>query len=593
MPSVELHCISKAVPLSDGKHLALSVWCPQEPVAKAYPVVLITTRYWRAYAFKRNDQKAQIFYPLAVGLAAKDYRLAVADARGTGASSGMRLAETDAQEIADLGELIQWVAEQKWCDGRVATTGCSYSAITTLYSLVNAPDALKLGVCRAPDFDMYRHLFAPGGIVNRWFIESWGAVTAAQDANNVEGLFSNGYWPEPEGGAKNLLGVLPIDDDHDGSMLARSIQERQTTFNIANDIGTLEFIDGFITENNPPLYDPAIKQAIEKGATPCVVRCGWHDAGTALGALALYNTFAGPFRVTLGPLNHEGTYLVDPFQAGDGTVAERPPEGSSFNSRVKSLDQVLKDNKPITRAVEYFTLGKNRWNTTTQWPLSQTQYRRWYLSSNHQLTQDRPSIGQGDDIYQVDNTATTGRFNRWYAQSPDQPVLFPDRQQEDKKLLVYDTPPLAQDTEITGHPLVSLWLSSSASDGHFFAYLETIDPDGRVRLLTEGQLRGLHRKVSTDTPPYHFFGPYHSLKQQDAEPLVPNAVTEISFDLLPISVWLKKGQRIRLAIAGADADTFDPLDNKANLRVERNAIHASYIELPIIPYTEPAGDNYA
>ena len=77
---------------------------------------------------------------------------------------------------------------------------------------------------------------------------------------------------------------------------------------------------------------------------------------------------------------------------------------------------------------------------------------------------------------------------------------------------------------------------SNTTDGQFFVYLETVDPDGRVRMLTEGQLRGLHRKVSDDKPPYKMFGPYHSLKEKDALPLFLEKCTEIAFDLFPISV---------------------------------------------------------
>ena len=164
------------------------------------------------------------------------------------------------------------------------------------------------------------------------------------------------------------------------------------------------------------------------------------------------------------------------------------------------------------------------------------------------------------------------------------PVLFPDRQEDDKKLLVYDTQPLEHDVEITGHPVVHIWLRSTATDGQFFAYLETIDPDGRVRMLTEGQLRGLHRKISNENPPYHMFGPYHSLKEKDAQPLIPGEVAEISFDLFPISVLLKKGQRIRLAIAGADQAVFAPISDCESplIKVERNSIYPSFIDLPVV-----------
>ena len=81
------------------------------------------------------------------------------------------------------------------------------------------------------------------------------------------------------------------------------------------------------------------------------------------------------------------------------------------------------------------------------------------------------------------------------------------------------------------------------------------------------------------------FGPYHSLKEKDAAaPNVPGEVAEISFDLFPISVLLKKGQRIRLAIAGADKDVFAPIAGcgTPEITVERNSIYSSHIDLPVV-----------
>ena len=62
---------------------------------------------------------------------------------------------------------------------------------------------------------------------------------------------------------------------------------------------------------------------------------------------------------------------------------------------------------------------------------------------------------------------------------------------------------------------------STATDGAFFVYLEDVDEAGRVTYITEGQLRALHRKVSTDAPPFKMLVPYHSFKKKDGLPLVP------------------------------------------------------------------------
>ena len=585
----ELCSYSEYVPMRDGACMAVSVWLSEadHQSSQAFPVILITTRYWRELHTQTGQPPAlqKIFYPLIADYSRSGYRVVIADARGTGASFGRRLAEVDRYEVKDIGELVEWISNQHWCDGRVATSGTSYSGITTLYSLVMSSPALQTGVCRAPDFDMYRHLLAPGGIVNYWFIDTWGGCTAELDSNNITALYAGGYFPKPEQGADHVLGVRPVDQDKDGSLLAKAVAEHAGNFNIAEHRDQLAYIDNFWTEHNPPVFSPDNKAAIEKAGTPVVIRCGWHDAATQLGALSMFASFASPVRAIIGPWNHDGSYHVDPFQPGDGTTPSATDTAEGRALTIQSFDAHLKGDFPdIKRQVDYYTLGENRWKSTIQWPLANTQMQRWYCADQQQLSLAKPTAEKGFDQYQVDPTTTTGTFNRWYAQASNQPVYFPDRSEEATKLLVYDTPPLEADIEITGHPVVHLYLRCNTEDAQFFVYLETVDPDGRVRLLTEGQLRGIHRKVSKALPPYTMFGPYHSLQAKDAEPIIPSAITEISFDLLPISVLLKKGQRIRMAIAGADSDTFQPLvdTEQCIFEVQRNQLFCSCIDIPVI-----------
>ena len=591
MTNTRLICINEYVTMHDSTRLAVSSWLPNDHGVEGskYPVILITTRYWRANAFYHDEPEFQKYYPFAHFLMLNGYVLVAADARGSGASFGSRETEYSPAEVEDIGEVIEWVARQEWCDGRVVTEGTSYTAQTALYSLVTAPSALKAAVCHAPDFDMYRHLFAPGGIANHWFIESWGAVTQAQDSNDVEAVFAAGY-PPPLSGADNLSGVRPVDDDEEGLLLAEALAEHQSNFNVGNRPAHWVFVDAKPFGSHCFLFEPAYKERIETSNIPIVIRCGWHDAGTALGALSMITSFSNPMRVILGPWNHSRNIRVDPFE-NDGEELEISTPETVYGLTFRSVDDALKQSNWIDKdrgeyfgCVEYYTLGENCWKITRQWPLPQTTVQLLYLAEKHQLSGNKPVLKEGVDRYQVDPTNATGPNSRWRAQEVSKPILFPDRQKEDKKLLVYDTPPLEKDVEITGHPVVNLYIRSSATDGQFFAYLETIDPDGRVRMLTEGQLRALHRKISDEVPPYRMFGPYHSLKKKDAQPLIPGEVAQITFDLYPISVLLKKGQRIRLAIAGADKDVFAPIPGceEPQISIERNSIYASYIELPII-----------
>ena len=77
-----------------------------------------------------------------------------------------------------------------------------------------------------------------------------------------------------------------------------------------------------------------------------------------------------------------------------------------------------------------------------------------------------------------------------------------------------------------------------------------------------------------------------SLVQAQMTPrrLLPGEVTELTFGLLPTSVLIKQGHRIRIALAGHDKDNFAriPATGTPTITIARNALHASFIDLPII-----------
>ena len=192
----------------------------------------------------------------------------------------------------------------------------------------------------------------------------------------------------------------------------------------------------------------------------------------------------------------------------------------------------------------------------------------------------------GSDTYTVDFEANTGESNRWWEMGAvvGKTVVYGDRSDAASHLLAYTTAPLEQDMEITGYPVVTLHVTSTHEDVAFFVYLEDVDERGRVFYVTEGLLRALHRKVSSEPSPYRLQVPYHSFKEEDAMPLVPGEVAEITFGLQPTSVLIRKGHRIRIGIAGHDQGTFVriPAEGTPVITVARSRIHASCIDLPVL-----------
>ena len=234
----------------------------------------------------------------------------------------------------------------------------------------------------------------------------------------------------------------------------------------------------------------------------------------------------------------------------------------------------------------YYTLGEERWKRTPVWPPQGTAMERWYLAAGHTLSRSLPADEPGTDTFAVDFQASTGDCNRWWEMGPvfRQTVIYARRAEAARHLLTYTTPPLPEDVEIAGHPVVMLQVASTEPDCAFYVYLEDVDERGQVTYVTEGQLRAIHRKVSAEPPPYCLQVPYHSFKEADAQPLVPGEVAEITFGLLPTSVVIRKGHRLRLGIAGHDEGTFIriPAAGTPVWTVARNRDYASYIDLPVV-----------
>jgi putative CocE/NonD family hydrolase len=389
------------------------------------------------------------------------------------------------------------------------------------------------------------------------------------------------------GSGGRLRGVRPVDDDPGGRLLRAAIAEHERNASVTNGLEQIVFRD-----DRPSGWDQSMdefnvyahKAAIERSRVPIYGWGGWLDGATADGAIARFLTFSNRQRVVIGPWNHGATADVSPFQP-DATSVDPPLDTQSFEA-LCFFDRHVR-GRPSSMAdgvIIYYTMGEERWKETRVWPPANATSERWYLHAGHRLRPIAPSVATGRDRYSVDFTATTGGQSRWITGLDRRDVVYGDRTTADARLLVYDGAPLEQDVEITGNPVVSLELASTASDGLVIAYLEDLDPSGRVRYLTEGVLRVIHRRISPDPPPYRLPIPYHSFRRRDAEPLVPGEIATVRFGLFATSVRIPRGHRLRLAIAGADRDNFPriPADRTPVLSIERNQTHPSFIELPVI-----------
>ncbi|WP_105614830.1 CocE/NonD family hydrolase [Vallitalea okinawensis] len=570
---------STYVTMNDGTKIAVRITLPPSLQRdEKIPAIIECTRYGSSYepSFLGNAlinlgiiDDSSIFVN---ELHLSNYAYVSFDARGSGASYGKRIVEWSEEEVHDYGEVIDWVVQQPWSNERVGTYGISYSANTAELAAVSNHPALKAVATLYGDFNPIVHLAMPGGILNETFLKEWCIMNAKTDANDMNSLFING--------------IQPVDQDGSGEMLEEAIEEHKNT-NMYTRLKEATYFDenliGDYKINSLAPYN--YKDLIQASGVPFYIRVGWQDAGTVNGALERYLTYDNNQTLIIGPWSHGGKYLCDPYI--DSTITQEELMREQTKEVITFFDKYLKENidsiKVDDKRITYYTLGEEQWNTTESWPVEGVTYSKLYFHADGSLMINKPTDTIGKDTYAVDFTASTGDKNRWLTNLGGGEIIYPDRNDQDKKLLTYTSEVLEEDVEITGVPIVNLNISSTCPDGAFMVYLEDVAPDGKVTYITEGQIRVIHRKVTTESLEYVALDPKHSFLEKDGELLRVDEITELSIGMYATSILIKKGHRIRIAIAGQDNSVFQriPADEVPVIEVMRDKTHASYVELPM------------
>ena len=578
------------VKMQDGARIAIDLYLPKSrPSDERLPTILRATRYWRGYELGTVGRAFQLFGMTfdddAADWIRAGYALVVVDVRGSGASSGSWEIIWSPQEIADLGEIVEWIVEQPWSNGRIGAYGVSYDGNTAELLMLNRHPAVKAVAPQYGDFDVYRQLLYPGGVYNRGFVETWASFTAGLDRNDPCALASI-VGEDCRSLSAIISGVRPVDDvgDSCGACELAEAVAGHRPIDLAGWTAAHEYADDPFGRTGLSLVDVSpcsLRDAIEASGVPMFVWASWLDGASAEGALSRYASLGNPQRLVVGAWSHGGKHNADPF-----AVEEAPPDPDAktqfewlvgfFNRHLRSAGA----DEP-TGGIAYYTLGERVWKKTDVWPPAGFESTVWYLGPGETLSTRAPATEAGSDTYLVDWTATTGPTSRWRTNLDESDVVYPDRAAEDAKLLVYTSGPFLVDTEITGTPAITLYVSSTHADGALHVYLEDVAPGGRVTYITEGMLRLSQRAVSVS--PYVTQGPYHSQERADVESLVPGEVTSIEIALYTTSVLIRKGHAIRIAIAGHDASTFAryPAEGTPSLTFERNNAFPSRVVLPI------------
>jgi hypothetical protein len=570
-----------AATMRDGTVLRADIYRPTSPVA--VPVVLMRTQYG-----KQDADTSDTRYAPPSWFASHCYLVVIQDIRGQGTSGGVFSEFTHDQ--ADGYDSVQWAAHLPGSNGKVGMYGSSYVGATQWLAAETAPPNLTTIVPTNTSADYYDGWTYEDGALRLGFIEPWAmasiAVTAARNRGD-------------QAEATEL-----VQDHLDIATWLRYTPYRGfPPFKPADPAVAPWFYDWISHRTDGPYWQQwAPNRYYPKITVPVLDIEGWYDAFLAGGVqnfTGMVASGATPFarndqRLVIGPWDHVGW--------GRPTSPEAPmlkQIGPVGNSPINELtlawfDHFLKgvNNGVITGAprVDYFEMGANVWKHASAWPLPGTRWTPYYLRSDGhagslmgdgQLSTTPPAAGQDPDhydYYPITPVPSVGGHSCCGAATGSQGPYDQEAVEQRPDVLVYTSPPLATDTEVTGPITVTLYASSSAPDTDWTAKLVDVHPDNTAVNLNNGIQRASFRDPTTNPTP-----------------ITPGQIYQYTITVWPTSNLYRAGHRIRLEISSSDFPQFDPNSNtgswagqETNTQIAHQTVlhdpqHPSHLLLPIIP----------
>jgi putative CocE/NonD family hydrolase len=226
-------------------------------------------------------------------------------------------------------------------------------------------------------------------------------------------------------------------------------------------------------------------------------------------------------------------------------------------------------------------MGTNVWRDEQEWPLARARETAWYLRSR-----GHANTASGDGLLTTEHPDEDDPPDA-FVSSPASPVptqggamfdgsgTVPQNDVEERPdVLVFSTPPLAEDVEVTGPVSAVLYVATSSRSADFTAKLVDVHANGVAYNVSDGIIRHSYQPAAAPAT---------------AEP------TEITITLWPTSMVFRRGHRIRLEVAGSNFPRFDrnpntgePAATARTVAVATQVVHhgrqaPSRITLPLIP----------
>ena len=548
--------------MRDGAKLRADIYRPTAD--GKFPVLLVRTPY-----DKTNEME------FGAKAAARGYVVVEQDVRGRFQSEGEWYPFKN--ESQDGYDTVEWAASLPYANGKVGMFGGSYVGATQYLAAIAKPPHLA-GICPNVTASNYHDGWTyQGGAFEQWFNESW-----------TTGLAMNTMRRRVEAGQNAVAWtkILPL-----------------TNYAVLESPPSAGLAPYFADWLAHPNYDEYWKQwSIEEHyaqiQVPVFSFGAWYDIflGGTLRNYARLRKEAGSDEAKRGQKlmvyvgGHAGG--SDNRKVGAVDFGEKLP--INFNEIMLSwYDALLKGQTSASateKPVRIFVMGRNEWREEDDWPLSRAKTTKYYLhsagaantvSGDGILSTAAPGAEKSDQ-YTYDPNDAAPTLGGPLCCGPFPPAgLGPQDQSKVESrsdVLVFTTPALTKDLEVTGPVSLDLYVSSSAVDTDFTGKLVDVWPNGLAQNLTEGILRLRYRN-----------------SQEKPEIAKAGETYRVTVDLWATSNVFLAGHKLRLEVSSSNFPRFDRNLNtgeeqagatrmsKANNVIDHDKAHPSALVLPVVP----------
>jgi len=560
------------IPMRDKVELNATLYLPRTPDGSPprMPVIFTLTPYI-----------SDTYHPRAAYFASQGYVFALVDVRGRGNSGGEF--EPFAQEPRDGHDVVEWLARQPFCEGKVAMWGGSYAGFDQWATAKELPPHLATIVPAAavhPPLDYPSYLNVGETYDVQWFTHTSGRASQ-----------------------QNLFG--------DSKFWRTKFLDAYKKHIAFKDLGSFvgnpspNFLRILKHPTADAYYDAMVPSAdqFRKINMPILTITGQYD-GDELGAMTFYRdhianaspeTRAKHFLI-IGPWDHAGTRTPTDEAAGIkfGSAAiidlnDLHRQWYDWTMKNGAKPEFLKDQ------VAYYLLAPGNTGANGEWKYADSletltsNPRAFYLDSKSGdangvfrsgwLIEKQPS--EGSDMFTYEPLDTT-RGEMVEGTDPKEKTAGIDQTYAlsiGNDGLVYHKDPLPNETPLVGCPALTLWVSIDTPDVDLSADLYEIQPDGTSVALWSDIRRLRHRE---------------SLRE--AKLVKPGEIVKCDFNPgLFVARRLMKGSRLRLVVTavnsiawqknycsgGVVAEETAKDARTCHVHVYHDAAHASAIQLPL------------